>query len=233
MQDGEIVQSGKYDDLIKDTDGELIRKMAAHNQSLSQVTSPQKHSFSIRAPHQKEQLELTEENLDIKDRECKLSERVHEEERESGRVKWKVYSTFITSAYKGALVPVALLCQVFFQGFQMGSNYWIAWATEKEGRVSKEKLMGVFALMSTGSSIFILGRAVLLATIALETAQRLFLGMITCVFRAPISFFDSTPSSRILNRVSFLQFHVPMHLDVQQISSLLKFVEQMVTNSTI
>ncbi|XXG45091.1 hypothetical protein AAC387_Pa02g0264 [Persea americana] len=202
MRDGKIVQSGKYDDLIKDTDGELIRKMAAHNQSLSQVNSPQKHSFSTFGPHQKEQLELTEENFDIQDRDCKLSERVHEEERESGRVKWKVYSTFITSAYKGALVPVILLCQVFFQGFQIGSNYWIAWATEKEGRVSKEKLIGVFALMSAGSSIFILGRAVLLATIALETAQRLFLGMITCVFRAPISFFDSTPSSRILNRSS-------------------------------
>ncbi|KAL6294336.1 hypothetical protein ACE6H2_002478 [Prunus campanulata] len=47
-----------------------------------------------------------------------------------------------------------------------------------------------------------LGRAVFLATIALQTAQRLFLGMITSVFRAPISFFDSTPSSRILSRCS-------------------------------
>ncbi|KAK7822372.1 abc transporter c family member 5 [Quercus suber] len=56
--------------------------------------------------------------------------------------------------------------------------------------------------MSGGSSIFIFGRAVLLATIAVETAQRLFCGMITSVFRAPISFFDSTPSSRILSRSS-------------------------------
>ncbi|KAM7488727.1 hypothetical protein LguiB_026211 [Lonicera macranthoides] len=56
--------------------------------------------------------------------------------------------------------------------------------------------------MSGESSIFIMGRALLLSTIANETAQRLFLGMITSIFQAPISFFDSTPSSRILNRSS-------------------------------
>jgi ABC-type multidrug transport system fused ATPase/permease subunit len=86
----------------------------------------------------------------------------------------------------------------------MGSNYWIAWATEENHNVTKEKLIGIFILLSGGSSVFILGRAVFLATIAIETAQRLFLGMISSVFRASISFFDATPSSRILSRVSFL-----------------------------
>ncbi|RVW90888.1 ABC transporter C family member 3 [Vitis vinifera] len=84
----------------------------------------------------------------------------------------------------------------------MGSNYWIAWATEEEGRVSREQLIGVFSLLSGGSSVFILGRAVLLSTIAIETARHLFSEMIKAVFRAPISFFDSTPSSQILNRSS-------------------------------
>ncbi|KAJ6431360.1 hypothetical protein OIU84_018779 [Salix udensis] len=132
----------------------------------------------------------------------RFPERTLEEVSETGRVKWSVYSTFITSAYKGALVPIILLCQVLFQGLQMGSNYWIAWATEENHRVTGEKLIGIFILLSCGSSIFILGRAVFLATIAVETAQRLFLGMISSVFRANISFFDATPSSRILSRSS-------------------------------
>ncbi|KAL0004487.1 hypothetical protein SO802_012048 [Lithocarpus litseifolius] len=84
----------------------------------------------------------------------------------------------------------------------MGSNYWIAWATGVEGRVSRKHMIGIFVLMSGGSSIFIFGRAVLLATISVETAQHLFCGMITSIFQAPISFFDSTPSSRILSRSS-------------------------------
>ncbi|CAI8617007.1 unnamed protein product [Vicia faba] len=85
---------------------------------------------------------------------------------------------------------------------RMGSNYWMSWATEQKGRVDNAQLMGMFALLSGGSSIFILGRTVLMAKIAVETAQRLFHGMITSVFRAPVSFFDTTPSSRILSRSS-------------------------------
>ncbi|XP_017616130.1 putative ABC transporter C family member 15 [Gossypium arboreum] len=202
MKDGLVVQSGKYEELIADSDGELVRQMNAHRKSLDQMNPPQDDDSLIAKPCQISQIEVIEEKYG--DPLCfgKLFERSQEEETETGRVKWSVYSTFVTAAYKGALVPVVLLCQVLFQGLQIGSNYWIAWATEENHKVSREQLIGIFVMLSGGSSIFILGRAVLLATIAIETAQRLFLGMITSVFRAPISFFDSTPSSRILNRSS-------------------------------
>ncbi|KAA8529726.1 hypothetical protein F0562_034174 [Nyssa sinensis] len=204
MKDGRIVQSGKFEDLIADPNGELFRKMAAHGKSLNQVNPPREHN-STNKYHQKNQIEVIEEEFEDLNRKGRLLERTQEEETETGRVKWHVYSTFVTSTYKGALVPLILLCQVLFQGLQMGSNYWIAWATEERSKVSREHLIGIFVLLSGGSSIFILGRAVLLSTIAIETAQRLFLGMITSVFRAPLSFFDSTPSSRILNRSSIDQ----------------------------
>ncbi|GFP94485.1 ABC transporter c family member 5 [Phtheirospermum japonicum] len=203
MKDGRIIEAGKYQDLISNPDGELIRQMEAHSKSLNQV-NPRKHiSLPKKSYHQaSKQIEVTEVKFVDLSRSNRAPERSLHEETESGRVKWHVYSTFITSAYKGALVPIILLCQILFQMLQMASNYWIAWGSEKEERVTKDRLILIFALLSGGSSFFILGRAVLLSTIAIETAQRLFLGMITCVFRAPLSFFDSTPSSRILNRSS-------------------------------
>eukprot|EP00257_Ricinus_communis_P003154 XP_002515003.2 putative ABC transporter C family member 15 [Ricinus communis] len=205
MKDGIIVQSGKYEDLIADPTSELVRQMAAHKKSLNQVNPPPEDNALTSVACQLNQNEVTEEELEEPISNSRLSEGTQEEETETGRVKWSVYSTFVTSAYKGALVPVILLCQVFFQGLQMGSNYWIAWASEDRHKISREQLIGIFVLLSGGSSIFILGRAVLLASIAVETAQRLFLGMIKSIFRAPISFFDSTPSSRILNRSSMDQ----------------------------
>ncbi|KAG5095066.1 hypothetical protein JHK84_050654 [Glycine max] len=81
------------------------------------------------------------------------------------------------------------------RGLSMGSNYWISWATKQKGRVNNKQLMGTFALLSFGGTIFILGRIVLMAANAMETAQHLFLGMITSFFRAPVSYFDTTPSS--------------------------------------
>ncbi|CAL5384246.1 unnamed protein product [Camellia sinensis] len=66
-------------------------------------------------------------------------------------------------AYKGALMPVILLCEVIFQGLQMGSSCWITWAVEEPGRVSNGKMLGIFVSLSAGGSIFMLGRMVLLS----------------------------------------------------------------------
>ncbi|KAJ9169381.1 hypothetical protein P3X46_017584 [Hevea brasiliensis] len=202
MKDGVIVQSGKYEDLIADTTGELVTQMAAHKKSIKQVNPAPEYDVLTSGPSQLNQNEVIEETFEEPISNRRISERNQEELTETGRVKWSVYSTFVTSAYKGALVPVILLCQVLFQGLQIGSNYWIAWASEDRHKITREQLIEIFILLSGGSSIFILGRTVLLANIAVETAQRLFQGMIESVFRAPISFFDSTPSSRILNRSS-------------------------------
>ncbi|KAK2390736.1 multidrug resistance-associated protein [Trifolium repens] len=67
-------------------------------------------------------------------------------------------------------------------------------------------------IVESGSSVFILGRTVLMATVAVETAQCLFHGMIKSVFKAPVSFFDTTPSSQILSRSSTDQSTVDTNL---------------------
>ncbi|KAG0501017.1 hypothetical protein HPP92_001089 [Vanilla planifolia] len=202
MKDGRIIQFGKYEDLIADADGELLRLMAAHKKTSCQVTPQQEKHLISGIVHRTADVQVREEKPSSQIRNIELADTMHEEERESGRIKWRIYQTFVTSAYKGVLLPVILLCQILFQGLQMLSNYWIAWATDKEDKISRGKLIGVFVLLSSGSSLFVLGRAVLLATIAIETAQSFFLGMTKSIFRAPIFFFDSTPSSRIINRTS-------------------------------
>ncbi|XP_020229838.1 putative ABC transporter C family member 15 [Cajanus cajan] len=199
MKDGRIVESGRYKDLIACPNCELVQQMAAHQDAVNQINPCQEDESASCRPCQKNQIEVAEETIqEINDD----WSRNKEEEAEMGRVKWSVYSTFVTSAYKGALVPVILLCQVFFQALQMGSNYWMSWATEQRGRVNNKQLMGIFVLLSCGGTIFILGRTILMSVVAVETAQRLFHGMITSIFRAPISFFDTTPSSRIMSRSS-------------------------------
>ncbi|KAH7515549.1 hypothetical protein FEM48_Zijuj10G0038600 [Ziziphus jujuba var. spinosa] len=206
IKDGLIAQSGKSEDLIKNPKGELVCQLAAYKKSINQLKTSQKENpCDNSAPHAEDGIEELKEQQREPLSNGKLPEKTQEEEEEAetGRVKWGVYSTFLTSAYGGAFIPIILLCHVFFQGLQMASNYWLAWATEKQGRVSSnQQLIGIFILLSFGSSAFILGRAVFLSTIALETGKNLFHGMTTAIFRAPISFFDLTPSSRILSRCS-------------------------------
>ncbi|KAJ0047116.1 hypothetical protein Pint_03951 [Pistacia integerrima] len=93
---------------------------------------------------------------------------VQEEEREKGRVGFSVYWKYITSAYGGALVPFILLAQILFQTLQIGSNYWMAWATpvseDAKPPVGGSTLIIVYVALAIGSSFCILGRATLLVT---------------------------------------------------------------------
>ena len=132
---------------------------------------------------------------------------VQEEERVRGRVSMKVYFSYMAAAYKGFLIPLIIVAQVLFQFLQIASNWWMAWANpQTEGdqpKVTPTILLVVYMALAFGSSWFVFIRAILVAMFGLAAAQKLFIKMLTSIFRAPMSFFDSTPAGRILNRVSF------------------------------
>uniref|UniRef100_A0A7N2RAZ0 ABC-type xenobiotic transporter n=1 Tax=Quercus lobata TaxID=97700 RepID=A0A7N2RAZ0_QUELO len=141
---------------------------------------------------------------------------VQEEERVRGRVNMSVYFSYMAAAYKGLLIPLIIVAQALFQFLQIASNWWMAWANpQTEGdqpKVSPMVLLVVYMAFAFGSSWFVFVRAVLVATFGLAAAQKLFLNMLRSVFRAPMSFFDSTPAGRILNRVSVDQSVVDLDI---------------------
>lgn len=158
---------------------------------------------SLRASHQADNKDA--QNGQADEVNTQKGQLVQEEEREKGKVGFWVYWQYITMAYKGALVPLILLAQILFQILQIGSNYWMAWAVpvskDVEPPVGGSLLIYVYIALALGSSICILIRALLLVTAGYKTATILFNKLHICIFRAPMSFFDSTPSGRILNRV--------------------------------
>ncbi|KAG4974420.1 hypothetical protein JHK87_031241 [Glycine soja] len=86
----------------------------------------------------------------------------------------------------------------------IASNYWMILATPMsataEPDIGSFKLMVVYVALSIGSSIFTFARAFLAVIAGYKTTTVIFNKMHLCIFRAPISYFDATPSGRILNR---------------------------------
>uniref|UniRef100_A0A804RD73 ABC transporter C family member 3 n=3 Tax=Zea mays TaxID=4577 RepID=A0A804RD73_MAIZE len=232
MKDGRIAQAGRYDEILGSGE-EFMELVGAHEESLTALdvvdamneneanvsSSP---SSRIETPNLSRSLSLAEKKhgatneAEGDDDDARSGQLVQEEEREKGRVGFWVYWEYLTQAYKGALVPLVLLAQTLFQIMQIASNYWMAWATpaskDAEPPVSAPTLLFVYVVLALGSSLCILVRSLLLATAAYKTATLLFNKMHLSIFRAPMSFFDSTPSGRILNRASTDQSEVDTNI---------------------
>jgi len=221
MKNGKITQCGKYTELLN-SGADFIELVGAHKKALSALDSLDGTTVSNEISTMEQYLNVTgmhgfkeeaskdEQHGETDNTNEPKGQLVEEEEREKGKVEFSVYWKFITTAYGGALVPFILLAQILFEGLQIGSNYWMACgtpiSTDVEPPVEGTTLIVVYVSLAFGSSFCILARALLLVTAGYKTATILFNKMHFCIFRAPMSFFDSTPSGRILNRVCIPPF---------------------------
>lgn len=210
LRDGKVIQSGDYTDILRSGE-ELMELVVSHKNALSTLNLTERPDGNFDSTYHPSDTRSTifigEDKKDDTNEEKIVNngQLVQEEEREKGRVGFLVYWKYITMAYNGALVPLILLAQFAFQVVQIGSNFWMAWAApvskDVNPPVSSLVMVNVYVALALISSVCIFIRSHLLVTAGCKTATILFEKMHECIFRAPMSFFDSTPSGRILNRV--------------------------------
>lgn len=217
MKDGKIKQAGKYNDILQ-SGSDFMELVGAHEEALSSLDSinvdtianGENRSSRTVKPVLQKQHSRKDGNVKVDNIGETKGQLVQEEEREKGKVGLSVYWKYIRTAYGGLLAPVALLTQILFQILQIGSNYWMAWATpvskDTAPPVGGSTLILVYIALSIGSAFCTFSRALTIAAIGYKTANILFNKMHLSIFRAPMSFFDSTPSGRILNRVCEFSF---------------------------
>ncbi|GMN63550.1 hypothetical protein TIFTF001_032620 [Ficus carica] len=240
MKDGRITQAGKYNEILN-SGTDFMELVGAHKEALSTLNSVESglvektsidetdgNSASTSEVMKKEENRVGQDGK-TEDAAGSKGQLVQEEEREKGKVGFWVYWKYITTAYGGALVPLIILAQILFQLLQIGSNYWMAWASpvseDDEAAVGGTTLILVYVALAIGSSFCVLVRAMLLVTAGYKTATLLFNRMHQCIFRAPMSFFDSTPSGRILNRASTDQSAVDMTIFFQVASFAFSMIQ--------
>ncbi|XP_052623209.1 ABC transporter C family member 14 [Lactuca sativa] len=223
MRDGMIVQSGKYDELV-DSGLDFSALVSAHETSMQLVqmesaTEPETLTKSLSHNKSKSSVEENKENPKALERSLSssiigTSKLIEDEERETGRVSLHVYKVYATEAFGWTGVVLILLLTVLWQATQMGSDYWLAYETSEDraASFSPSRFIGVYAIIACVAFVMIFSRTLFSMFLGLETAQKFFKQILHSILHAPMSFFDTTPSGRILSRASSDQTNIDILL---------------------
>lgn len=213
MRDGMIVQSGKYHDLLN-AGTDFAALVAAHESSMELVEHSAPVQERMGSPSKPDDGQTSTDKEEFNDESSAISPKtekrsaklIKDEERETGQVSLKVYKTYITEAWGWWGVITILVVSLVWQGSLMASDYWLALSTSADNASSfnPSLFIEVYVIIALVSIILVTARAFLVTYWGLETAQIFFKQILTSIFHAPMSFFDTTPSGRILSRVLFL-----------------------------
>lgn len=206
VRDGMIVQSGMYEELLE-SGMDFSALVAAHETSMDLVvkgnTSGKNIQETPKSPHNSpRQDESNSENSPV-DQSKGTSKLIEDEERETGHVSFDVYRQYCTEAYGWWGVAAVLLLTLLWQSSLMSSDYWLAYETSEDHVFSPSLFINVYSIIVAVSCVLVTVRAFVFAFLGLKTAQSFFNQLLHSILHAPMSFFDTTPSGRILSRVSF------------------------------
>jgi ABC-type multidrug transport system fused ATPase/permease subunit len=207
MEGGQVKQQGKYSELLES--GTAFEKLvSAHQSSITALdTASQQNQVQEQVlddsimPSALLSMRQTSD-IEVSTKGPSVVQLTEEEEKGIGDLGWKPYIDYIEVS-KGIL-PFCGMCtaQVLFTGLQIMSTYWLAVAVQIN--VSSALLVGAYSGLSIFSCCFAYFRSLFAATLGLKASKAFFTGLMDSVFKAPMSFFDSTPVGRILTRVWFL-----------------------------
>ncbi|XP_023209485.1 multidrug resistance-associated protein 1-like [Centruroides sculpturatus] len=198
-----------------------IRRRLSKQFSVSDI----KHDFS---KSEKDKINIRKE---------KKSKLTDAETIEVGSVKWSVYfQYFRTLGYCGIFITV--ISYAISSSFNIATNVWLSlWsndASDPEKRYDtnlRDLRLGVYGGLGASETVFIFIGALSMNLACLRASKILHDEMLVRILHAPMSFFDTTPMGRVLNRFSkdvdttdiTIRFNIRMML-VQAFRSLVSFI---------
>jgi ABC-type multidrug transport system fused ATPase/permease subunit len=201
MERGEITQEGTYEELLQSGTA-FERLVNAHKDSKTTLESQDHGSvvkesgmiqYQLPMIQQASEAEISSSNLPS----VQLTE---EEKRELGEAGLKPYKDYVSVSKAWFLLVLIILTQCVFVTLQCLATYWLALSVQNH-RFSVAIVVGVYAVMATLSCVFAYVRSLLAAHFGLKASREFFSGFMDSVFKAPMLFFDSTPTGRIMTRV--------------------------------
>lgn len=155
----------------------------------------------------KEEEQMKELNMlekDITNNSNKDGHLVSKEERAVNSIKMKVYMEYIKAGV-GKWGPLVIPLYIFFiigaTFFNLFSSVWLSyWTEEKWPARTSSFYMGMYSFFVFGAYLFLNFEYTLLCSLGINASKQLNLAAVKRILHTPMSFMDTTPLGRILNR---------------------------------
>jgi ATP-binding cassette subfamily C (CFTR/MRP) protein 2 len=200
ISDGVIQQAGPYQELLSSSQ-EFYDLVNAHK--VTAGSNKFAASITISTRHSTSRKNATPDPMLKEFKTPNGNQLIHQEEMEKGDTRLKAYKQYLNQMKGYILFFMASLCFLIFTVCQILQNSWMA-ANVDNPHVSTLQLILVYFFIGLFSILFLFIRCQLVVTLGLQSSKVLFTQLMNSLFRAPMSFYDSTPLGRVLSRVSCL-----------------------------
>ncbi|XP_076895608.1 ABC transporter C family member 10-like [Bidens hawaiensis] len=186
MADGKIVQKGTYAQLLESCKEFQSLVISLSNTSGSDYLSANGSQHRAKSPNQ----EI--ENVDT--REQIVGEQlIKQEEREAGDMGLKPYKQYLSQSSGYFYFYLSVLSHFLYVIGLFLQNLWLASAVQGS-KVIESTVLLVYMVMAFVRMFFLFGRTYYVVKLGTNASIAVFSKLITSLFRAPMSFYDSTPS---------------------------------------
>jgi ATP-binding cassette, subfamily C (CFTR/MRP), member 1 len=123
-----------------------------------------------------------------------------EEERSVGNVGGRVYMALYNATGTNVSIPLVAFLFTMDYGSKAFLDYWLSfWAADRLGWESNHYLAVYFGIFLFNGIVF---RSIILYFFLVRAAKNIHNQLLDRVIKFPMSFFDTTPSGRVINRFS-------------------------------
>ncbi|EED18119.1 oligomycin resistance ATP-dependent permease yor1, putative [Talaromyces stipitatus ATCC 10500] len=189
MENGMIVANDTFDNLF------------AHNERFKEMMT------TVNQDHKDEEVEMPAAPETTVQKIASIAKQpgedlIQEESNSASGVSTGIYFRYYAAAGSVLLLPMIVLLLILSQGGAIVTNLWLAWWTSNKFHFPTGTYIGVYAALGVGQAILLFIYTTSLSITGTRSSRQLLKRAIRRVLHAPVSFFDTTPLGRIMNRFS-------------------------------
>ena len=194
LDNGEIIESGSYIELME-SNGVLTKLMEDIEMNESEASKPASTKKAV-----------TESKTSSQDsvKDAKKSKLIIKEGRDVGQVTGKIYVAYIIMCGGWGLFTIAMITMAFAQGSRIANDFWLnIWIQESiPAWVEQWKYQIVYFALGIVQALFNVAIGLIVVFACVRASRAIHGQALGKLLNCPMSWFDSQPLGRVINRFS-------------------------------